>query len=149
MRPRGFTLIEVMVVVSIVAILATVAAPSFRGLIAGQRIKAAAYDLHTDMIFARSEAIKRNASVTLAPNAEGWSSGWSVTTGGATLKSRQLPASTLSLAGSAASVVFNGAGRPSTTFQATAADTGIAVTARCIQLDLSGRPSTRSGECGT
>src|SRR2546427_357715 len=39
-RPRGFTLIEMMVVVALVAILAALAAPSFIAQIANQRVRA-------------------------------------------------------------------------------------------------------------
>jgi type IV fimbrial biogenesis protein FimT len=136
-----------MVVVSIVAILGAVAVPSFHGLTAGQRIKTAAFDLHTDLTLARSEAIKRNTTVTVAQNTGGWSKGWSVAVGDATLKSRDITSGTLSIAGSTASITFNGAGRPTAPFQATAADMSVAVASRCIKLDLSGRPSTRSEAC--
>ena len=43
-KPRGFTLIELMVVVALAAILAALAAPSFKSFVSGQRVKAAASD---------------------------------------------------------------------------------------------------------
>ena len=52
----GFTLIELMVTIAIAAILATLAAPSFREYIVSQRIKNASFDLFTALTLARSEA---------------------------------------------------------------------------------------------
>jgi type IV fimbrial biogenesis protein FimT len=60
----GFTAIELMFVVLIVAILATLAAPSFRQLIAKQRVKSAASALTESLWVARSEAVKRNTDVS-------------------------------------------------------------------------------------
>jgi type IV fimbrial biogenesis protein FimT len=70
---KGVTLIEVMVVVVIVSILGTLAAPSFRTFIANQRLSSEANDLVSDISFARSEAVKRSAAITICkttnPNA--------------------------------------------------------------------------------
>ncbi len=60
---RGFTLVELMVVIAIVAILATLAAPSFNTFIAKQRIRSAAYDLAQTFQTARSNAILTRRAV--------------------------------------------------------------------------------------
>ncbi|WP_168927523.1 GspH/FimT family pseudopilin [Nitrincola alkalilacustris] len=74
---NGFTLIESMVAIAIVAILVMVAIPGFQTLIAEQQVRAAATDLHTSMLIARSEAIKRNQTITLRPaSGESWADGW-------------------------------------------------------------------------
>lgn len=62
-RVGGFTMIELMVTVSIVAIFATLAAPSFQKLISTQRVRAASSAINESLFLARSEAIKRNAAV--------------------------------------------------------------------------------------
>lgn len=63
-RRRGFTAIELMVTVAVVAIFAALAAPSFRQLIATQRIKSVASALNESLWVARSEALKRNDNVS-------------------------------------------------------------------------------------
>ena len=78
---RGFTLIELMVAVGLLAILATLAAPSMGDFIVRQRVASQAGDLALAMALARSEAIKGNASVTVMPltvSTTGWSDGWCV-----------------------------------------------------------------------
>lgn len=81
----GFTLIELMTVVSIIAILMMVAAPSLRDAMLGARMTAMVNDTMADLNVARSEAVKRNATVTLCPSANGstcngtnWAQGWIV-----------------------------------------------------------------------
>lgn len=62
-RERGFTLIELMVVVALVAIVLSLAAPSFTGTLARKRLEGVATELSTDIQYARSEAAQRNAAV--------------------------------------------------------------------------------------
>ena len=79
-RTRGFTLIEFMVTVAIIGILALLAAPSFRGTLAGMNAKSVAIDLVNDLTLARAEALKRNQSVTLIRVGASWTNGWVMTT---------------------------------------------------------------------
>ena len=63
-RQSGFTAIELMVTVLVVAILATLAGPAFQQLIATQRVKSVASALNESLWVARSEALKRNDKVS-------------------------------------------------------------------------------------
>ena len=60
---RGFTLIELMVVVAIGATLMAIAAPSFTNFLAKRRVEGVATELGTDLQYARSEAVQRNSVV--------------------------------------------------------------------------------------
>lgn len=82
----GFTMLELMVVIAIVAILASVAIPSFRTMIERNRVAGAVNQFVGDLQFARSEAIKRGSPVVICASTDGatcsganaWHSGWLV-----------------------------------------------------------------------
>src|SRR2546425_10294753 len=78
----GFSLIELVTALAVLAILATVALPSYQNFVLTQRVRGASYDLMTSLVFARSEAIKRNASVSMTQAAGGWAQGWTGSAGG-------------------------------------------------------------------
>lgn len=75
---KGFTAIELMVVVAIVAILAALAGPSFTPLIERWRVRSASENLTSSLYFARSEAIKRGGGIAIDATG-GWDLGWKVT----------------------------------------------------------------------
>ena len=87
---RGFTAIELMVVVAIVAVLAALAGPSFTPMIERWRVRQTAEALQSSIYLARSEAIKRGGGITIDATG-GWDQGWRVThTQGATTTELQV-----------------------------------------------------------
>jgi len=62
---RGFTLIELMVVVVLVSVILALAIPSFKNTLARKRMEGVASELATDIQYARSEAAQRNAPVRI------------------------------------------------------------------------------------
>ena len=84
MRVRGFTLIELMVTIGILAILTMVAIPSFTSILINYRLTSISNTFLASAQLARSEAIKRNSRVTMCKSADGttcvitggWQQGW-------------------------------------------------------------------------
>lgn len=88
MRVQGFTAIELMVAMIILAVLAAFAAPSFTPIIERWRVRDATEGLTSTLYYARSEAIKRGGNIIIAKSSSDsgctssgntdWSCGWHV-----------------------------------------------------------------------
>jgi type IV fimbrial biogenesis protein FimT len=70
---HGFTLVELMVTVAVVGIIALIAVPGMQALVNNSRLDGAAGELRAALQLARSEATRRNASVTICPSSNGTS----------------------------------------------------------------------------
>jgi type IV fimbrial biogenesis protein FimT len=157
------TLIELLTVIGIAAILAMVAVPSFTKIIATQRLKSAASNLQVALLTARSEALKRNASVcvstsnTSCTSSGDWNQGWYVLISGTVLGTFPAYAS-LAIKGPTTGVTFESSGRISTgsTAICPATNTWLKVTspsisdARYVNIAAMGAPSiatTVSTDC--
>ncbi|MCQ8876531.1 GspH/FimT family pseudopilin [Pseudoalteromonas shioyasakiensis] len=68
----GFTLLEVLITITIISILTAVAAPSFIDFIKRDRLVTSSNQLHSVYKLARSEAIKRDQSVQLEASQSQW-----------------------------------------------------------------------------
>jgi type IV fimbrial biogenesis protein FimT len=76
---RGFTMIELIVTMSVAAILAAIAVPSFVAMAQSQRRVAERTDMVLALNYARSEAVKQNSPTGVSVTANGgWANGWSV-----------------------------------------------------------------------
>jgi type IV fimbrial biogenesis protein FimT len=169
-RARGFTLLELMFAVVVLAVLLSLAAPSMRNLVLDQRIKTVAGDLHASLIFARSEAIKRNQYVALCAmtddgwgcqNSADWARGWIIYLDAngdgfpnavSDILKRQDTLTDISLTGTNANITYQGDGRlratslaalPNPAFSAYS-DGNKSVAWRCVRLDASGRPNVQT-----
>lgn len=157
----GFTLIELMVTLAVAAILLSASAPSFVTLIDNNRAASAANDVLASLQFARSEAVKRAADVSLCTSSDGagciggtdWKDGWIIfvdsngnesrDAGEALLRVHDGFTAAVQIAGPAAAR-FRPAGNTPTTdpFAVTA---GSAI-ARNVCMEASGRSAVRKGE---
>lgn len=75
MRSSGFTLIELMVTIAVLAIIVGIAAPSISTQLANQRVKATANTLANALKEAKVESILRRQNLTFSYNNNGTSAG--------------------------------------------------------------------------
>lgn len=89
-KQEGFTLIELMVAILILSVLLGFGIPSFKNSMKNNRMVTVTNDMYTDLMFARSEALKRSRDVHVCKstnpldnnpqcdNATAWKNGWIV-----------------------------------------------------------------------
>ena len=83
-QQHGFTLVELLVSMAVLAVLLGVAVPSFQSVVASSQLSSRTNDLVGALSLARSEAIRRGARVTLCKSSDGascassgdWDQGW-------------------------------------------------------------------------
>jgi type IV fimbrial biogenesis protein FimT len=118
-RPAGFTLVELMITLTVAAVLLALAAPSFLDATLGAKLNAYANNFAASAQLARSEAIKRNADVVVCVSTNGttcatggWEQGWIVMAGSTVLKHEQGTASgfKMTASGGSTSITFKPTG---------------------------------------
>lgn len=83
-RQQGLTLIELMVTLAVLAIIVGIAVPSFNTMIQNNRSLALGEELASALNYARTEAVKRGARVSLCGSSDGsacdggWTNNWIV-----------------------------------------------------------------------
>ncbi|MDR1351172.1 MAG: GspH/FimT family protein [Zoogloeaceae bacterium] len=94
LKMRGFTLLELMIILMLIAVFAAFAVPAFKHRMERTKVEASTDELLTALRFARGEAITRGTEVSLAPKvaAAPLDDGWNVETqnfGGASVLLRE------------------------------------------------------------
>jgi len=138
-----------LITVAVLAILLAIAIPNYRAIVLSSRMKAQANDFLASLQRARSEAVKRNAAVTVSANDGDWANGWEITdAGGNVLRVHPALEGASSLDGDETTITFQPNGQAgATTFNLCNPDTSIAP-GRNIEVGVSGRASVvNPGTC--
>jgi len=114
-RRNGFTMVEMVVTVAILAIMAAVALPSYTKLIANNRADSETADLYQALNYTRLEAINRGLSVRITPAITGsWTGVLNISLSTATTPLRVIPGmssqAVLGLSPTATYIEFNNLG---------------------------------------
>ncbi|GMQ96708.1 MAG: hypothetical protein BMS9Abin15_0384 [Gammaproteobacteria bacterium] len=159
-RNTGFSILELMIVVAIVGIMVVIGVPSMQSFIKNSCLSTGTSNLVVSLSLARSESIKRRATVSLfASNAAGnneWGSGWAVfldadndgtlDAGETTLRAITLDCTqtTIDETGNRTSFRFTSGGTVDQSGQFDICDDRAGETGRQINLSNSGRASNNS-----
>jgi len=81
---QGVTLLELMITVAIIAILGSIALPSFSSALQSNRVATTSNEFMASVAYARSEAMRNNRGAVMCPSTDGlvcggtWANGWIV-----------------------------------------------------------------------
>lgn len=159
----GFSLIELMVVIAIVAVLLTLGLPSFQGSLRSNRIATTSNELLASLALARSEAVRGTRGGGVCSSTDGascggnWNNGWLVWTetdgngvlgAGETVVRYIQSKPKLTLAGSANAIAFDSRGRAIGGAQSIQlSPEGATTPIRCLQIGITGQTRVDPGAC--
>lgn len=78
-KARGFTLIELMITLVVLAIIIGIAVPAMGQFTKKQAVRSTADELLMSLVYARNEALKESKKTYVLPDANNWNTGWCVT----------------------------------------------------------------------
>lgn len=161
----GFTLIELIIAVTVIGILVALAGPALQTFVASNRLTTLANEFMADLSRARSEAIKQAVNVGVCASSDGtscggsWVNGWILfvdadssrtwTTGDSVLRTHESITGNNSLTGTATVIVFSKTGMLDAATGAgtyTLCNSQINLS-RVISIASTGRPSLSTGTC--
>lgn len=170
--PRGFTLVELMVTLSVLGILTAIAIPSLTQLLANSRVVGAVNEYTAGINLARSTAVNTGLRVTLCAasgpgtcigSGNAWTSGWivfiddganpgTIEAGETVLLDRSTWVGMASVTGSASynSISYVASGRPETALpnnRLTFIPQGDSSAARYVCISRNGRPRLSESAC--
>lgn len=142
----GFTLVELMISLTVAAVLLTVGIPGFKSFVLNQRVKTTAIEIMVNLNSARSEAIKLNRATTLQSKFIGGKPGWAVQVDGTDVHSFTIP-DDVDVTVPVTTITFQPDGRSTAAavFTICDRDNSAAVTRRTVRLGVSGRPNLKRG----
>lgn len=159
--PKGFSLVEMMVVIAIIAILSSVALPAFDNMMMTNSLRAYANTFLASVHLARAEAVKRNTQVTMCVssdgatcNSGGWELGWIVMSGTTVINRQEVvkPGYKMTEAAGVSSLNFKstGIGATQATVTICRATPSVGNQERVVRVSVTGKASitkTNAGVC--
>lgn len=150
-KQGGFTLVELMMTITVFVVLTLIALPYLGTFVQSQRVKNAAMDMSSTVNFARSEAIKRNAQIDITANTGGWANGWRVLSSTTSLRGYDGYTNlSVTAKNSSTTLSFGGDGRMVTSaeqFQMQPTEANTKQQPLCVAVGTSGRVATTGGPC--
>lgn len=154
----GFSLIEMMVAIAVMAILLLVALPSFQTTMLSVKLRSYSNELVASIYLARSEAIKSNSTVTLCASSTGtscdgeWNQGWIILNNNNVIQSHGALSSGFKISSDQSKIVFKstGIGATQTTLTVCRAEPKAGDQERVVTISATGKPTvarTTKGSC--
>ncbi|MFO7787300.1 MAG: GspH/FimT family protein [Halospina sp.] len=140
----GFTLVELMIVIALLAVIAAVAVPGFQTLVENNQVTSTTNRLVGALNFARSEALREGQQVTLQPVNGDWGEGIEVVMGGDALRRFESSQTRMAISGNAVTFRGNGLATNSETLRLCGDSGG---SDRRIDISRGGQVTTTEEDC--